>query len=100
MGTNSWFRMYEEFSHDIKVQMMSEAYQRRFVMLMCMKCNATVTLHVTKNFSDDEIAFNLRISLDEWMLTKATFIQKGFIDCKCCFRMWLHTSICWPTVAS
>lgn len=88
MNTNSWFRMYAEFSHDIKIQMMSESYQRRFVMLMCMKCNAPVTLHVTKNFSDDEIAFNLRISLDEWMLTKATFIQKGFIDCNNKIMNW------------
>lgn len=58
---NPWFRMYAEFATDPKVQMMSEADQRRFVMLLCLRCsNDDVTLH------DDEVAFQLRISNDEW----------------------------------
>lgn len=73
--SNPWFRMYSEFAHDPKVQMLSEAMQRRYMMLMCMKCsNALVTLHVT------EIAFHLRITDEELADTKALFIAKGFID--------------------
>lgn len=70
-----WFRLYHEFSTDIKVQMLSEAYQRRLIMLMCLRCsNGDVTLHET------EVAFHMRIDLDEWLKTKASFIRQGFID--------------------
>ena len=73
--SNPWFRMYSEFVSDPKVQMLSEAMQRRYVMLMCLRCsNALVTLHET------EIAFALRISDEELALTKALFISKKFID--------------------
>lgn len=73
--TNPWFRLYSEFAHDPKVQMMPEAMQRRYIMLMCMRCsNVTVTLR------DDEIAFQLRISDAELAETKRLFISKGFID--------------------
>lgn len=72
--SNTWFRMYAEFSTDPKIQMMSEAYQRRFVMLLCMRCNGDATLH------DDAAAFQLRISQQEWADTKAVFIEKNLID--------------------
>lgn len=72
---NQWFRMYAEFSSDPKVQMMSEAMQRRLVMLFCMRCgDVTVTL------SDEEIAFQLRISPEDLAETKELFQRKGFID--------------------
>lgn len=72
---NQWFRMYSEFATDAKVQMLSEAMQRRYLMLMCLRCsNALVTLH------DEEIVFQLRISDEELAETKALFIKKGFID--------------------
>lgn len=67
--------MYAEFATDPKVQMMSEAMQRRYMMLMCMRCsNDLVT------FQDEEIAFQLRITVDELAETKALFIKKGFVD--------------------
>lgn len=73
--SNPWFRMYSEFSHDPKVQTMSEAMQRRYCMIMCMRCsNDLVTLHET------EIAFYLRISDQDLAETKALFIKKGFVD--------------------
>lgn len=71
---NQWFRMYQEFANDAKVQMMSEPEQRRLVMLFCLRCNGNVTLH------DEEVTFQLRISNEEWAKTKALFIKKGFID--------------------
>ena len=73
--SNPWFRLYAEFAHDPKVQMLSETMQRRYIMLMCLRCsNVTVTLR------DDELAFQLRISDDELALTKALFITKGFVN--------------------
>lgn len=72
---NPWFRMYAEFAHDPKVQMLAEAMQRRYLMLMCMRCsNGLVTLHET------EIAFHLRISEQELSATKELFMARGFID--------------------
>lgn len=73
--SNPWFRMYAEFAHDPKVQMLSEVMQRRYIMLMCMRCsNVTVTLR------DEEIAFQLRITDAELAQTKALFVKKGFIS--------------------
>ena len=67
--------MYAEFAHDPKVQMMPEVMQRRYVMLMCMRCsNALVTLQA------DEIAFHLRIDAAQLEETKALFVAKGFIN--------------------
>ncbi len=70
-----WLRLYAEFSTDPKVQMMTEQDQRRLVMLFCIRCgNATETFH------DDQIAFQLRITIDEWMHTKDIFLRNGFIN--------------------
>lgn len=72
---NPWFRLYSEFAHDPKIQMLSEAMQRRYVMLMCLRCSETLeTLHET------EIAFQLRLSEAELIETKNLFISKKFID--------------------
>jgi hypothetical protein len=71
---NPWFRMYSEFATDPKVQMLNEADQRRLTMLLCLRCNDHVTLH------DEEVTFLLRISNDEWQVTKALFIDRGFIN--------------------
>lgn len=71
---NPWFRMYSEFASDPKVQMLSEVNQRRLTMLFCLRCNDLVTLQ------DTEVTFLLRISYEDWMLTKSIFIERGFID--------------------
>jgi Tfp pilus assembly major pilin PilA len=75
MSIMPWFRMYSEFATDPKVQMLSESDQRRYIMLLCLRCcNGSVTLH------DDEIAFQLRISNEQWIETKATLVVKQLID--------------------
>ncbi len=72
---NSWFRLYAEFAHDPKVQMMPEEYQRRLIMLFCYRCsNGDETLQ------DSEVTFLLRISAEEWTATKQHFISKNFIN--------------------
>jgi hypothetical protein len=55
--------------------MLSEAMQRRYVMLLCLRCSEVLeTLHET------EIAFQLRLSAQELDDTKQLFITKKFID--------------------
>jgi hypothetical protein len=68
-----WFRLYSEFADDPKVQVMTEAMQRRLVMLMCFRCK-DATLQPA------QLAFYLRISASELEETKALFIENGFID--------------------
>lgn len=72
---NPWFRMYAEFATDAKVQSMPEAMQRRLMMLFCLRCS-----DVTVTLSDEELAFQLRISDEELAATKTLFVKKGFID--------------------
>jgi hypothetical protein len=68
--------MYSEFATDPKVQMMPEVMQRRFVMALCLRCgNGNVTLQ------DEEVAFQLRISNEDWLETKAYLQSKGLLDC-------------------
>lgn len=72
---HTWLRLYAEFADDPKVQMMSEAMQRRLIMLFCLRCsNALETLQ------DEEVAFRLRCSETDIAETKALFVAKGFID--------------------
>jgi hypothetical protein len=72
---NTWFRMYAEFSHDPKVQAMPEIMQRRLLMIFCLRCEDSL-----KGLSDSDIAFHLRISDEEWTVTKRLFIEKKFIS--------------------
>ena len=72
--SNPWFRLYAEFAHDPKVQMLSETDQRRLILVFCLRCNGDVTLQ------DEEVAFQLRISNESWATTKSLFVAKGFIN--------------------
>ena len=72
---NPWFRMYSEFATDPKVQSMSEAMQRRLMMLFCLRCS-----DVLATLQEDELMFALRLSDDELSETKALFKRKGFVD--------------------
>ena len=73
-----WFRLYAEFATDPKVQMLSEIDQRRYVMLLCLRCcNGCVTLPVTA------IAFQLRISDAEFEITRKRLVDLNLIDGDC-----------------
>lgn len=74
MSKMPWFRLYAEFATDAKIQSMSETLQRRYIMLLCLKCNDE--LHT---LTDDELAFALRIDEKELQETREKFIQKGLI---------------------
>jgi hypothetical protein len=69
-----WFRLYSEFAFDPKIQTMSETFQRRFVMIMCLKCNGDIP-----GLTDETASCALRISPDELLKTKKLFIDMGLI---------------------
>lgn len=74
-----WFRLYAEFATDPKVQMLSEAMQRRLIMLFCLQCsNGIETFHET--LRETTLAFALRISEAELAETKDVFLSRGFIN--------------------
>lgn len=72
---NPWFRLYHEFAHDPKVQRLSETDQRRYIMLLCMRCcNGDVTLQ------DEDVTFTLRIPMIDWIDTKVVLLEAKLID--------------------
>ena len=72
---NQWFRFYSEFASDPKVQILSEALQRRYVMLLCLH-NADHYIYA----QDDELAFALNITVEDWQETKAKLINRGLLN--------------------
>lgn len=71
---NPWFRLYSEFATDPKIQMMSEANQRRFVMLLCIRRE-----NKSHPIGDEVMAFQLRISDRELLETKRVLLDAGLI---------------------
>lgn len=74
--SNPWFRLYAEFAHDPKIQMLSEPMQRRYVMLMCMRFEDESAI-----FTDEVVAYHLRISVNEARDTLTVLNAAGLIDC-------------------
>lgn len=97
--SNPWFRLYNEFATDPKVQMMGETLQRRLIMLFCLKNSGildfpdlsllqqetpkqSVKPSRYSQLSELEqiLCFCLRISKRQLKYTKEVFIARGFID--------------------
>jgi len=70
-----WFRLYAEFSTDPKIQSMDETSQRRFIIVLCLRCDGCL-----EKLTDEEVSCAMRIPLEELKKTKELFMQKGFID--------------------
>ena len=76
MKTNAparWFRMYSEFATDPKVQMLGEADQRRYIMLLCLRCS-NCDLITTEAF-----AISCVIDTAEAAETALRLMDKGLI---------------------
>lgn len=71
---NPWFRLYADILHNSKVQIVTEALRWRYVALLCLQCADQY-----ENMPDDEVALSLRITLDEWLDTKKTFISRKLL---------------------
>jgi len=72
---NSWFRLYHEFSTNTKVQRLSEANQRRYLLTLAARCRLG-----DKPFVDSDAAFEMRISEEDWLISKAILITANLID--------------------
>ncbi len=72
---NPWFRLYHEFSTNPKVQMLSEVNQRRYLMVLCARCR-----NGDKSLQDENAAFEMRISKEEWIKTKKVLGEVNLID--------------------
>lgn len=70
-----WLKLWNEFAVDIKVQSMSEAMQRRLVMIFCLTSSGDIP-----GLTEQEIAHALSITKSELAKTKQLFIDKHFID--------------------
>lgn len=70
-----WFRLYSEFAHDPKMQSLSEAMQRRFIMLLCFHASGEL-----QKWSNKQISHAMRISEKEWQKTLKNFKECSFID--------------------
>lgn len=69
-----WGRLYYEWAHDLKIQTLPEAFQRRHAMLLCMHIEGLLRP------TDEDAAFYMRLSLDQWLKTKAALIDRGLLD--------------------
>ncbi len=72
--SNQWFRLYAEILNDPKVQIVTEALRWRYVALLCLQCNGNY-----ENRPDDEIALSLRVTVEEWLLTRQEFIKRELL---------------------
>jgi hypothetical protein len=70
-----WCKLWAEWGTDPKVQSMSESMRCRHALLLCLRCT-----HDVARLSEDEIAFYMRITLEDLLVTKDLFVRKGFID--------------------
>ncbi len=73
-GHKPWLKLWCEWLDDPKVQMMSDAYQRRHICLMILKQRGYVPCN------NSAVAFALRVSNDEWLKTKEEFVSRGLCD--------------------
>ncbi|NCC41422.1 MAG: hypothetical protein EOM21_18750 [Gammaproteobacteria bacterium] len=78
-----WFRFYTEFATDPKVQTLTEAMQRRLVMLFCLQGSGDY-----EHLDQDEVAFALRIDIETLHETFHLFQKKGFLDENCLIKNW------------
>ena len=70
-----WFRLYADFAKDVTIQLLSEQDQRRYIMCLCLRCEAQPW-----PLGNREIAWALHISEKDWIATQQRFIEQGLFD--------------------
>lgn len=70
-----WLRLWHEFAVDPFVQTMSEALQRRLIMIFCFMQSGDLN-----KLTEEELAKAMGIAQRELIATKEIFIKKGFIE--------------------
>lgn len=69
-----WFRLYQDFGTDSRIQMLSEVDQRRFVMLLCIHAE-----YPESTVSDSDLAWRMRIDDAAWAETKKRLIARDLM---------------------
>jgi hypothetical protein len=72
---NPWFRLYEEFATDPKVQTLPHVYQRHLLMIFCAKCRG-----ILGKADEEELADYMRVGVGELATIKELFLRKHFIE--------------------
>ncbi len=70
-----WLRLYHEFGTDPVTQTMSEALQRRLIMVFCFMQSGDLD-----KLSETELAEAMGLTPEDLAWTKQIFIEKGFIS--------------------
>lgn len=74
-----WFRFYSEFRSDPKMRRMPIPHRYAFIMLLCLASENNERGTIS-GLDDDDIAFELEMSTEDWLTLKAKFKAKGLID--------------------
>ncbi len=83
MAAMTWFRMYGDLASNRKVQRLSEADQRRYVMLMCLQCQGKYA-----GATVEDLAFDLRITTDEMESTLARLKAARLVEADGSLHDW------------
>lgn len=74
----TWFKFDSAIRYDPRLKRMSIEQRYAFIVLACIAadsdCQGTLL-----NLSDDDIAFEVEMSLDEWLELKSKLLTKGLI---------------------
>jgi hypothetical protein len=74
-----WFRFYSEFRCDPKLSLMTPHHQWAFIILLCLASDNSERGRID-NLTDEEIAYQIRMPVEDWQTLKAKFKVKGMID--------------------
>jgi hypothetical protein len=74
-----WFRFYSEFRSDPKMRRMPIAHRYAFVVLLCLS-GESENRGTISGLDDDDIAYELEMSTEDWLTLKAKFKVKGLIE--------------------
>ncbi len=73
------FRFYSEFRSDPKMCRMPIQHRYAFIVLLCL-ANDSVKKGAITGLDDEDLAFEMEMSLEEWRSLKEVFRDKGLID--------------------
>lgn len=74
-----WFRLYVKFASDPKMQTMSEANQRRWIMVLCLRGQDALS-EIVQFGGEAELARVLNITHEELLETKAALLARNLIS--------------------
>lgn len=74
-----WFRFYSEFRSDPKMRRMPIQHRYAFIVLLCL-AGESENRGVITGLDDDDIAYELEMSTEDWLTLKAKFRVKGLIE--------------------